>query len=233
MQTRSAKKHFFLYRSEITPLYFIAAEDEIYVNDENGEGDRLDNLVYLRPYQIDLPALTSDYPGTTWSIGKDPDCIDINILEDPAAQDLTLFEYRNAFGVRERLLCTGEKDKTFDVTDNEIFFYDQDYDVISPVSTTPEHQHKFNVNTGYLTPERINALQAMILSDEVYIVRENFLEPVQVKCQTSIPCRVKEPMNFVLEVLSVGQDKGFIPDLISEDYGAPRIHNDLYNDNYN
>lgn len=235
MTTRTGKRNFSLYRSELMPLYLIAMDGKT-ITVKGGEtvAAQIQDTTLLDLYQIDFPRCVSAVNESEWKIDMDGySGVKITVIEDPESNENTLFEYRNSFGIRERILCTGGKTRSYEIEDSDISYYDDKYDILSPAVVIPEYSHKYEINTGYLTPERVNAFQAMLLSEEVYIVRDNYLEPVKVRCQSSIPDKITEPVNFAIEVASVAQDKGYVPEFDEGSSSDVRIHNNMFNENYN
>ena len=102
-----------------------------------------------------------------------------------------------------------------------------------PIREYPEYQNIKTVASGYLNRDRINALKALLTSEEVYIIKDDVREPVTVTASDKIPDVINEPVNINITVKSYSNDHGYIPDLFSSDYSDPRIHSEMYNKKFN
>lgn len=223
-----------VYASELMPLMGIGTGDVLHVS---GNGAKMEfQTEYLIPYEVNMPGLVERFGNDiTFKLGSDEwtSGMIYSITDDPT-EDITVFEFRNTFGVKERFATTGKKQRSHKVTkENDLQRYDRDLDQFIPTSAYPEWNMEQTVATGYMDATRAQSAMALLMSEEVYLIRDNIPERVQVKCGNKIPDEIITPLNLSLTVEMVGGDTGFIPDLNGDAYGNPQIHNGNYNKQYN
>lgn len=223
-----------VYASELMPLMGIGTGDILRIS---GNGDKMEfKTEYLIPYEVNMPALKERFGNDiAFKLGSDEWTSELiySILDDPE-EDITVFEYRNTFGVKERFVTTGKKQRSHKVAkENDLQRYDRNLCLFVPIAAYPEWSLEQTVATGYMDATRAQSVMALLVSEEVYLIRDNVPERVQVKCGDKIPDEITAPLNLTLTVEMIGGDTGYIPDLNGDAYGNPRIHNGNYNTKYN
>lgn len=231
--TRSKGKVITMYESELMPLMGIGTGDVLSIKNATGKVAAY-TPGYLKPYQLSIPLLVREYGKVlTITLGSGSD-ITIKVVPDKEESGTTLLEYRNTFGMMERFLAVGTA--SWQLNTNEIGdtgYYEKYTEQRIPNKIHPTYDFARTISTGYLNSDRIDAVRALLVSEEVYIVRDNDRERVLVSCSDKTPEVILEPLNIVLNVTSISSDTGFLPDLNSQDYDDPRLHNNYFNTNYN
>lgn len=230
--TRSGGKEIQIFESELLPVMGIGTGDKLVITGEKGSVSYESH--YLRPYQINLPEICALCgPKMSFRLGGE-ESVSINVVSNPESLSCQLFEYRNTFGHFERFLATGNTTLQADAdSQNTSGVYDKECDLFVPIEQYPEYELTRTIPTGYLSADRINALRAILASEEVYLIKDNTRERVLVSSSDKIPEMILEPFNMNLTVKSCSSDTGYIPDLNSDDYSDPRLHDEYFNKNYN
>lgn len=223
-----------VYASELMPVMGIGTGDVLRIS---GNGENMEfQTEYLIPYEVNMPGLVDRF-GTdiTFKLGDDEWTAGMiySITDDPE-ENTTVFEFRNTFGVKERFATIGKKQRSHKVaTRNDLQRYDRRLDQLIPIAAHPEWNMEQTLATGYMDATRAQSAMALLMSEEVYLIRDNIPERVQVTCGDKIPDEITVPLNLTLTVEMIGGDTGYISDLNGDAYGYPKIHDGNYNKQYN
>ena len=217
----SEKDSIHFYRSELLEMeYLYALVPNAYVDycikTDNAEtnsqelGDKIKNIDGL--YNLVRIWLTGDN-GSQYEIQGDADilllCMEyydeyynriIAIDDDPNTDEIHLIRWTNSMGALEVLLLTGEMQDVSEVSDPELYISSQNLERTIRKQKRRTTTTKYNLQTGFLTQGRINALCDMLNSDEVELKIGSEWIPVSVTADTNHAVHQREPENFELTI---------------------------------
>ncbi|MDR0829015.1 MAG: hypothetical protein LBN95_02760 [Prevotellaceae bacterium] len=105
----------------------------------------------------------------------------IQVLDDPAAEEKHIVEFRNSIGVLERILLTGEPQDISEFADTK-FYQTNENNFLQNKFLRGSKREKIKVSTGYRLSQEIAFIQDLLLSDEVYMIDQ--------ESGTKRPCKI-------------------------------------------
>ncbi len=213
-----------LYESEVMPVMIVGLGDRIRIG-----GDKKStsiHTVYLMPMIVNV----AEYGAKSVWFRHDTESLGFTIDPDPDSEDPNLFEFRNCFGIFERFLATGtDVSGTATVARSESARSEPETGSYVSTGAAKGIAEKYEVQTGYLHDSSLNALKAMLCSEEIYWIREDLRERVLISCSEKLPLRVNEPKSYLLSVEPMETGSGYLPTL----FYPTRLHNETFNETYN
>lgn len=219
---------------------FYLCEDPCFLGIGTGENINIrigDKLLYsfpttlYEPYEIYLTKLAIHGEDFNFYIG-DTYSFTLSLLQDPLSSCQTIIDYKNNFGISEKIICIGTGTISAKTQDNdELTEYDEITD--SYISRAKKDiSEDLILETGYLSSERIQSIRECLSSDEVYIIRNNVRERVNISSTANIPYPYKSPISIALNISLISGDHGYSQDISFLGLGG-RIHTDTFNACYN
>ena len=218
-----------LYESEVMPIRFIGSGADI---DVSGDSIRSFATEYMQPYMMNLSDIVAEL-GNELDFRYDKEAeeggFSVSIEPDPEGSNISIFEYRNSFGVFERFLATGDISQSVSVEDNNDYNEVETFtNTLIPANGDKEYSLERTINTGYLTKSRLERAISLITSSEVYLVRDGYKEKVKVTSSESVDINSNEPQSLSLKVEPLSTDDGYISNI-----ARITVHNQAYAKTYN
>ena len=177
-----------LYAAELEPLFGIGTSEPLRLSD--GVKTVFYSSEYLKPYQLNLGKAFADMGGSLEIRNGNGKMIRYEIDDNPISPDTRLFRFRNNYGIFERFLATGKCHQQLSIGQSDTITRHQvETGSEIPIRRLPEWTLNKSVATGYLTPDRAQAVMALLLSEEVYIDHDGFWERVSVTTGDKIPAK--------------------------------------------
>lgn len=196
LTTRSTASVIPFRETELGYLYFIATGTPFVISDLHGHKLTISPAADGSIYGFNLPEIRRRFfqAGSLSSYFR----IVVNnktsfvIVITPGHENAIVLEYKNSFGVFEKIELSGKVNITPDIKKQEyaVTFDAEIYDFTQSVERG-EYVQVLTVESGYKTPVEMNSLHDLLLSDEIYLLENETKSKVMV---SSSKMKYKQPM---------------------------------------
>jgi hypothetical protein len=211
LTTRTSGRHITMKENEICPLFFVATDKTYSVVTEYGNTFILPEMTVNRLYALSIDAirgysdlLYNKMPSFFGIMIDGQYVFDVTVTQPVPAPDKYIIEFRNSFGVYERLEVSGRCLSEPEFGENNAFDrYDVTVDDFIEKNERLSVREVINAEFGYKTPDEFLFARDMLQSDDrrlidpsgnyhqVRVLSENFSHELHPKQPGSVPLKIR------------------------------------------